>query len=228
MVRSLRWAPLRLPGFATYVAERTRFFDETLLAALDRGVHQVVIAGAGYDGRALRYQKACVTYFEVDHPATQADKRERLRRVGADTAEISFVPVDFGRDSVADALATAGHRADAPTHFLCEGVAAYLPLPDLSGLVRGLSERAAPRSTLAIDLVEPGRRKPLNCRLVLRLMRTGTAMMGERIVTLLETDDARRLLVGAGWFGVTFPIRPRAGTRSLLRSRPRRDQAAGA
>ena len=52
--------------------------------------------------------------------------------------------------------------------------------------------------------MEPGRRKPLNCRLVLRLMRTGTAMMGERIVTLLETDDARRLLVGAGWLGVTF------------------------
>jgi methyltransferase (TIGR00027 family) len=204
MVRSLRWAPTQLPGFATYIAERTRFFDETLLAALQRGVRQVVIVGAGYDGRALRYRQAGVIYFEVDHPATQGDKRRRLEHVLADPAGIAFVPVDFGRDSIAHALADAGHSADAPTHFLCEGVTPYLPMTDLCELVRALTERAAPGSTFAVDTVEPGQGKPLSRRLMLRLMRTGTAIMGERFITLLEVDDTRELLVGAGWCDVTL------------------------
>jgi methyltransferase (TIGR00027 family) len=210
LVRSLRWAPTQLPGFATYIAARTRFFDESLLGALDGGVRQVVIVGAGYDGRALRYRKPGVRYFELDHATTQADKRERLRRVHAETAGISFVPVNFGRDAIADALVAAGHSAEAATYFLCEGVTAYLPVSDLFDLVRALAGRAGPGSTLAIDIVERGRGKPITSRLMLRLMRTGTAMMGERFVTLLETNDARELLVRAGWSGVTVQ-RPPAG-----------------
>lgn len=202
MARSLRWAPTHLPGFAKYIAERTRFFDATLLDALDRGVDQIVIAGAGYDGRALRYRQAGVMYFELDHPATQADKRERLQRAGADTAGLSFVPVDFGQPSIADALATAGHRADTPTHFLCEGVTAYVPVSDLSQLARSLAERAARGSTFAVDTLAHGR--GFTGRLILRLMRTGTALMGEHIVTLLENDEARQLLVCSGWSDVTI------------------------
>src|SRR6478672_606123 len=54
-----------------YLAARTSFFDRTVVGALDRGVRQVVAGAAGYDGRAFRYAKAGVRWFEVDHPATQ-------------------------------------------------------------------------------------------------------------------------------------------------------------
>ena len=56
-----------------YLAARTSFFDRTVVSAIDRGVRQVVVGAAGYDGRAFRYAKPGVRWFEVDHPATQRD-----------------------------------------------------------------------------------------------------------------------------------------------------------
>src|SRR5262249_10528773 len=67
------------------MARRTAFFDRVTLAALDRGVPQVVIVGAGYDGRPLSFATPGVTWFEVDHPATQTDKRARHSAGGAPT-----------------------------------------------------------------------------------------------------------------------------------------------
>src|SRR5580704_11777493 len=64
-----------------YLAARTSFFDRTVVSALDRGVRQVVVGAAGYDGRAFRYAKPGVHWYEVDHPATQRDKQERLARL---------------------------------------------------------------------------------------------------------------------------------------------------
>src|SRR5260370_5068880 len=64
-----------------YLAARTAFFDRTVVRAVDRGVRQVVIGAAGYDGRAFRYARPGVRWFEVDHPATQRDKLRRLERL---------------------------------------------------------------------------------------------------------------------------------------------------
>src|SRR6266567_2928546 len=69
-----------------YLAARTSFFDRTVVGAIDRGVQQVVVGAAGYDGRAFRYAKPGVRWFEVDHPATQRDKLERLERLGITSA----------------------------------------------------------------------------------------------------------------------------------------------
>src|ERR1035441_5888448 len=65
-----------------YLAARTAFFDRIVVAAIGRGVRQIVVGAAGYDGRALRYAKPGVRWFEVDHPATQRDKLTRLERLG--------------------------------------------------------------------------------------------------------------------------------------------------
>jgi len=66
-----------------YLRARTRFFDGVVTRALGRGCTQVVTGAAGYDGRSLRYAKPGVLWFEVDHPATQNDKRARLDRLGS-------------------------------------------------------------------------------------------------------------------------------------------------
>ncbi len=65
-----------------YLRARTAFFDQAVVDSIDSGVRQVVIGGAGYDGRALRYAKPGVRWFEVDHPSTQADKRRAPRPAG--------------------------------------------------------------------------------------------------------------------------------------------------
>ena len=95
-----------------YLRARTAFFDRVVVAALDRGIRQVVVGAAGYDGRAFRYGKPGVRWFEVDHPATQRDKLERLERLGIDASQVRFVEADFTRDPVAGRLRAAGLEVD--------------------------------------------------------------------------------------------------------------------
>ena len=85
------------PGerMARYLRARTWFFDRVVLNAIERGVTQLLAVGAGYDGRSLRYAKAGVRWFEVDHPDTQSDKRARLDRLGIGTGHLTFVPADL-------------------------------------------------------------------------------------------------------------------------------------
>jgi methyltransferase (TIGR00027 family) len=106
---------------------RTAFFDRQTLDAIGRGVRQVVIVGAGYDGRALRFATPEVRFFEVDHPATQNDKRARLTALEATLGDTVFVPVDLTVDDVASALHAVGHDAARPSLFLVEGLLGYLP-----------------------------------------------------------------------------------------------------
>jgi Leucine carboxyl methyltransferase len=111
LARSLR-APLpwQLPGMAAYIAARTEFFDNRLLQACELGCQQVVIVGAGYDGRSLRFRQPGVTFYEVDHPTTQAGKLARLGEVAASAEDVRFVAADIRRDSLIEALTMAGAR----------------------------------------------------------------------------------------------------------------------
>ena len=135
-----------------YLAARTSFFDRTVVSALDRGVGQVVVGAAGYDGRAFRYARPGVRWFEVDHPATQRDKLERLERLGLDASHVRFVEADFTRDPVAGRLRAAGLDPDAPGLFLLEGVAVYLEPAVLEDVLRQFRQVAAPGSSLAISV----------------------------------------------------------------------------
>jgi methyltransferase (TIGR00027 family) len=141
------------PGGATKLREhllaRTRFFDRAVIRALARGVGQIVIVGAGYDDRALRFRTPGVRFFELDHPDTQDDKRRRLRFVSNGP---TLVPVDFEQDPVAAMLAVAGHSDSRATLFICEGLLVYLGLNDIGELLGGLASRAADGSELAVSL----------------------------------------------------------------------------
>jgi hypothetical protein len=64
------------------IAARTRFVDAEVTGAIEAGLRQVVTCGAGYDDRALRFRTSGVRFFELDHPATQADKARLLRALG--------------------------------------------------------------------------------------------------------------------------------------------------
>ena len=178
-----------------YLAARTEFFDRVVVSALQRGVTQVVIAAAGYDGRALRYAKPGVRWFEVDHPATQADKIERLARLGLPAPQIAFVAADFAVDDVATGLAGADHRAETPTLFLCEGVAVYLEMAVLERLLRALRSRAAAGSRLAINL-SVGRRPG---RAPASASRPGSPPWASRSAPCSPRTAAGELLAATGW-----------------------------
>src|ERR1700733_2284029 len=94
---------------------RTRFMDDRVMAAIGRGVRQIVICGAGLDDRALRFRTAGVRFFEVDHPVTQADKARRLQAMGAEAGGPILVPCDFRDGPIAAVLRAHGHVGTEPT-----------------------------------------------------------------------------------------------------------------
>ena len=180
-----------------YLRARTSFFDRVVVRALDAGIIQVAIAAAGYDGRALRYAKPGVRWFEIDHPDTQRDKRERLDRLGIPTDHITFVAADFTVDDVAAGLRASGHDRGVPTLFLCEGVAVYLELEVLGSLLRALRASAAAGSRLAISLsVDTGAPAVAARRAAFG---EAVAALGEPARTVLTVDDAGALFATTGW-----------------------------
>jgi methyltransferase (TIGR00027 family) len=119
---------------------------------------QVVILGAGLDGRAWRIPElAAAEVFEVDHPASQRDKRERARAAALApvAGSVGFVPVDLSRDPLGPALAAAGHRTGAPTTWVWEGVVSYLTRTEAESTVAAVAERSAPGSRLVLAYLAP-------------------------------------------------------------------------
>jgi methyltransferase (TIGR00027 family) len=164
------------------------------VAAIDRGVQQVVVGAAGYDGRAFRYAKPGVRWFEVDHPATQRDKRERLDRLGVAAHQVRFVEADFGNDPVAGPLLEAGLHRGKPSLFLLEGVAVYLEQDVLESVLSQFRQVAPARSRLAISVSTSGADGQARAR-----FRDFVAALGEPARSTLEADQAGELLARAGW-----------------------------
>jgi len=180
-----------------FLRSRTSFFDRVVVDSIDGGTAQVVVVGAGYDGRSLRYAKPGVRWFELDHGDTQADKRSRLDRLHIVSAAIVFAAVDFAVDDVAAALGQAGHDRARTTLFACEGVAGYLPEAVLSSLLGSLSRCAAPGSKLAADL--PLRPESPSEQSRRSLLQAAVARLGEPMVFALPRDELGSFLTGAGW-----------------------------
>jgi methyltransferase (TIGR00027 family) len=141
-VRDAENAPSRR-RLRLFIAVRSRFAEDALTAAVARGVRQLVVLGAGLDTYAYRTAFGeRLRIFEVDQPATQAWKRRRL----ADAAipippTLTFVPVDFEHETLADALARAGFDTVQPTFFTWLGVVPYLTEPAVLstlGFIAGL------------------------------------------------------------------------------------------
>ena len=108
---------------------RSRIAEDALSRAVERGVRQIAILGAGLDTFALRnpHDARQIRIYEVDHPATQAWKRQRLAE-----AQIALPPwlilvrVDFERDDVGEKLVAAGFQQNSPAFFTWLGVVPYL------------------------------------------------------------------------------------------------------
>lgn len=134
---------------------RTRFIDEALERAIAAGATQVVILGAGFDTHAYRFQDllAQAVVFEVDRPALQALKRQRVNDVlGGPPANLSYVEIDFQHEALPDVLARHGYDSSRKTFFILEGVTMYLTEESLRTLF-GFIATHATGSTVVFDFV---------------------------------------------------------------------------
>jgi methyltransferase (TIGR00027 family) len=206
-----------------YLRARTAFFDRAVAGAIDGGITQIVVGAAGYDGRAFRYASPGVRWFEVDHPATQADKLARLARLGIDAAGVSFIPADFAVDPIAGSLRAAGFDQATVSLILLEGVAVYLEQPVLERTLREFRGAAATGSTLAISVSVERPDGETRAR-----FRERVAAVGEPATLTLTADQARDLLAATGW--EITAASDRAATAGLLLARamaPTREDRPG-
>jgi methyltransferase (TIGR00027 family) len=112
-----------------FLVARSRYAEDELARAVSDGVRQYVVLGAGLDTFAYRnlHASAGLRVFEVDHPATQEWKREKLRAAAINIPpETVFVPVDFERETITDGLQRVGFAPKEKTFFSWLGVTPYL------------------------------------------------------------------------------------------------------
>jgi len=157
---------------------------------------QLVILGAGLDGRAWRMPELGeTTVFEVDHPNTQREKRERVAALSQAARDVRFTPVDFTRDSLDDALTAAGHDPALATTWLWEGVVMYLTPADIEATLDVIKRRSVSGSRLIVMYHSPA--------LMLRLIGLIVRRIGEPLRSSFTADTMRALLARYG-FGVVW------------------------
>ena len=158
----------------------------------DAAVPQVVILGAGLDGRAWRMRELVkAVVFEVDHPDSQQQKLQRVAPLTLEAREVRFVPLDFRRGDLAQALEAAGHDPRLPTAWIWEGVVMYLNRDEIEATLSTVEARSAPGSRLIVAYHQPA--------LMLLLLAVIVRRLGEPIRTVLTPEQMRKLLARYGF-----------------------------
>jgi methyltransferase (TIGR00027 family) len=142
-------------GIRAFVVARSRYAEDLLAQAVARSVTQYVLLGAGLDTFAHRNPHPSLRVFEVDHPATQQWKRELLRDGSLpEPSRLTYVPVDFERQSLARQLHAAGFDSTVPSFFAWLGVVPYLTLDAFRATVRFIAGQP-PGSGVVFDYGQP-------------------------------------------------------------------------
>lgn len=186
------------------VVLRSRYAEDRLALAAGRGVRQLVVLGAGLD--TFAYRQPCwarqLSIFEVDHPASQADKRARLRRAGVPTPpNLQFAPIDFETISLGGGLRASTLDFRTPTFFSCLGVLVYLTREAVDAvfdLVAGFPSG----SEIAFTYATPRASSSAVA------VRAGQA--GEPWRTYMAGPALRRALHARGFSSISFLTRERA------------------
>jgi methyltransferase (TIGR00027 family) len=189
---------------AEVVVPRTVVIDDAVATAVTAAAGtQVVLVGAGLDTRPWRLAALSdVSVFCVDHPASQADARDRATGLIPLARRLVFVPVDLTTFRLGPALASAGHDGVAPTVWVWEGVVPYLARSDVEATVSALADRSAPGSVLVVNYQTPSLVATLGRRVATlagRLIRVEPFTGDEPWRSLWTPPDIARLLAEHGF-----------------------------
>jgi len=183
-----------------FIAARSRFSEDTMADCIACGVRQVVVLGAGLDTFSLRnpYADLGVRAFEVDYPATQMWKRDRIRAAGlAEPPSLIFAPVNFEQESLAEGLTRAGFEVDEPAFFQWLGVVPYLTKDAVSSTLKFISE--VPQAAVVFDYAEPFRNYPAERRASVMATAERAASRGEPWLSFFDPIELLQLLRGEGF-----------------------------
>jgi methyltransferase (TIGR00027 family) len=188
------------PYLRAFMAARSRFAEEALAAAVARGVRRYVVLGAGLDTFAYRNPYPELRVFELDHPATQAWKRTRLAEAGVPCpASVVFVPIDFERQSLVEAVRDAGLEVEAPAFFSWLGVTPYLTRDAVMTTLRCVAQSFAAGSGIVFDYALERSCLTLLQRAVFDALAARVAAAGEPWLSAFEPASLTQELRGIGF-----------------------------
>lgn len=187
-----------------FLVVRSRLAEDELARALTRGTHQYVVLGAGLDTFALRNPYAAneLRIFEVDHPATQEWKRQKLAAAGIAIPEtLTFAGVDFERETLADGLAHAGFDRSAPAFFSWLGVTMYLTEDAVMQTLEYIAS-TGPGGGIVFDYALPAASLGWIERMALRALANRVAAAGEPFKTAFDPATLHQRLTAVGFHAI--------------------------
>jgi methyltransferase (TIGR00027 family) len=178
-------------GMAIFHQFRTVLLDGAIKDTMP--LDQVVILGAGLDSRAWRLPALeGTTVFEVDHPDTQAWKKQATTKFEPLAREVRFVGVDFQKDDLCEKVAGAGYDPALRTFWLMEGVAPYLSRSNLAQTLANVAQLAPTESRFAITYMNKNPKGNVPQSLFLKIV-------GEPLISAFTPEEFARQASGAGW-----------------------------
>jgi len=190
------------PYLRALLAVRSRVAEETLAQCVAAGVGQYVILGAGLDTFAFRntYPLSALRVFEVDHPATQAWKREQLTQAGISLpANLTFVSVDFDRQDLAQELLSTGFDPETGAFFSWLGVMPYLQPEAARQTLRSIAALCGRLGGVVFDYAIPESALGLMQRMLFKLLAARVKAAGEPWLTYCYPSDLARELSAMGF-----------------------------
>ncbi|HSN15353.1 MAG TPA: class I SAM-dependent methyltransferase [Anaeromyxobacteraceae bacterium] len=190
------------PGLHDYLVARARFIDDLLIRAMEGGVTQLVILGAGFDSRPYRIPGLAdrARVFELDRPASQREKLEALSRaLGEVPGHVTFIPVDLGADAFAERLLAAGYDAARATMFVLEGLTMYLRPGAVDEALASIRSLAGAGSSVVFDYTYPEVLAGTHAHRTARNLKRRMDRNGEPFAFAIARGGAGRFLAPRGF-----------------------------
>ena len=185
----------------TVMVMRSRFTEDALSLAIARGIARFAILGAGLDSFAWRRPDlaASVEVFEIDHPATQQWKQRRLRELGMiQPSNLTFVPIDFEKETLLDALRQGGFPLEEPAFFSWLGVTQYLTSDTVLGTLKQVAT-LAPTTEISFTFVVPQTSVLGDDHRVFAMSVANAAALGEPWLSFFEPAELQARLRELGF-----------------------------
>jgi methyltransferase (TIGR00027 family) len=176
------------------LAARVRWFDSQVISAVNDGIRQVAVIGAGYDSRPWRIPGDGIQFFELDHPATQQDKARR-----APQPSPVYVESDLTTEDAARSLLDCGFDPSLPAVFVLEGLTMYLSEDVVRRQLQLLGKMSAIGSRLAVDFYPPSDAGTAQHHRQMRVQQLARSGSGESFRLALDRPQAVSLVQASGW-----------------------------
>jgi len=143
-------------GIYEYTIARTKYIDAVFKEVLAKGFDQILIFGAGFDTRVLRFQAETgnTKIYELDVSITQRSKLDQYVKRGLRIpTNVKFVSIDFDKESLSEKLEEAGLVRGGRSLFVLEGLVMYLQAESVDETFKVIERIAGEGSEVVFDYV---------------------------------------------------------------------------